>query len=363
MDALPGRVVSPTVPTDTEITADELRTSAPVARIAADGERLVVAFKDNWLPNRQGPYRRTTGNCLELWNHKAATVEVVVINRPCTVNTNRARGLGAYGMQSLAVAGARVAFASFEHFGGTDRFWVNAFTEPIPKRRLVTGIECDAADQLACVFDPKLDLEGDGELLVFDSWRCVQPYGPACEFLPKQNGRLWRLVGTTARQIASGSGPMTPLSVDRGRILVDRGTDGYAVLDGQGRTLARYQLNRAVVKDARLQGDDLVVLTPLGVEVSKAATGEYLARWPSPASDPRLVDLQDGIAVLEAAAGAFLMRVSDGKTVSLEVDGRRAQHAQIEPEGLFYSYTVDDPGQRGRLRFESMARTRDRFAG
>ena len=155
---------------------------------------------------------------------------------------------------------------------------------------------------------------------------------------------------------------MTPLSVDRGRILVDRGTDGYAVLDGQGRTIARYQLNRAVVKDARLQGDDLVVLTPLGVEVSNAATGEYLARWPSPATDPRLVDLQDGIAVLEAAAGAFLMRVSDGKTVSLEVDGRQAQHAQIEPEGLFASYAVDDPEQRGRVRFEPMARTRDRFA-
>ena len=362
MDALPGQVVSPAVPTDTVIAADELRTSAPIAQIAADGERLVVAFKDNWYVNRPEPYRGTGRNCLELWNHATGADRVVVLGGPCTVNPMRARGLGARGMQSLVVAGDRVAFARFDHFGGTDRHWVSTLTDSISAIKTVRGIECDAADQFDCAFDPKLDLEGDGDLLVFDSWRCVQPYGPACEFLPKQNGRLWRLVGTTARQIASGNGPMTPLSVDRGRILVDRGTDGYAVLDGQGRTIARYQLNRAVVKDARLQGDDLVVLTPLGVEVSNAATGEYLARWPSPATDAPLVDLQDGIAVLEAAAGAFLMRVSDGKTVSLEVDGRQAQHAQIEPEGLFASYAVDDPEQRGRVRFEPMARTRDRFA-
>ena len=69
-------------------------------------------------------------------------------------------------------------------------------------------------------------------------------------------------------------------------------------------------------------------------------------------------------ARLEGLRGADVGKRVDeaiGSCLLEEVAGRKVQHAQIEPEGLFYSYVVDDPEQRGRVRFEPMDETLSRF--
>jgi hypothetical protein len=114
---------------------------------------------------------------------------------------------------------------------------------------------------------------------------------------------------------------------------------------------------------ARLQGHDLVVQTPTAIEITNADTGVFVGRWPLPTSDATLSDLQDGIAVLVAGNGIHLLRPADGTDKVIHVAGTGAVLAQLEPSGLFYSYTADDPAYPGRVVFvprDQRLRHRDR---
>jgi len=98
-----------------------------------------------------------------------------------------------------------------------------------------------------------------------------------------------------------------------------------------------------------LQGSDLVVQTSTAIEVTDAETGAFLRSWPLPAGDARLVDLQNGVAVLTAGADVHLLRLSDGRTSVIRTASTTPVPAQLESSGLFYATTVDDAAYPGRV--------------
>ena len=54
----------------------------------------------------------------------------------------------------------------------------------------------------------------------------------------------------------------------------------------------------------------------------------------------RLEDLQSGIAVYVLGSDVHLLRLADGKSATVRAPGRTPVHAQLEPDGLYYSYSL-----------------------
>ena len=54
----------------------------------------------------------------------------------------------------------------------------------------------------------------------------------------------------------------------------------------------------------------------------------------------RLEDVDSGIAVYVLGAQIHLVRLADGKTATIKPPGRTPVHAQLERDGLYYSYSL-----------------------
>jgi hypothetical protein len=142
------------------------------------------------------------------------------------------------------------------------------------------------------------DLKAQGSLFVFDSWEgpdfyCSQPCPP-----PKRNGGLWRVDGSTAVEIASSGGALTPLAVDAGRILVDHEDGTLELMSSGGSSLQTFHVDTGDFLGARAQGRDVVVLKHDTIADYDADSGALLHEWPLPPGDRQFEGLRDGVAVL-----------------------------------------------------------------
>ena len=219
-----------------------------------------------------------------------------------------------------------------------------------PRMATGTGSVCGSGWQ--CQGVPIDDLLGSGSVLVFDIWTPpCQATDSGCTRRPKKNGRLFRLDRTNVVQVGSSTGALTPLSVDAGRILVDHEDGTMDIRTADGSVVRSFTFDAEQVKGARLQGNDLVVQTPTALEITDASTGDFLRRWPLPAADVTLADLRDGIAVLVAGTDIHLLRLSDGHDTLIHTPGTGPVLAQLEPAGLYYSYTTNDTKYPGRVVF------------
>jgi dipeptidyl aminopeptidase/acylaminoacyl peptidase len=319
---LDGRYVPWATPSDSIAERRLLRTTRVVERLAADGARVAIAYSGS---------TQFSAAPVELWAPGGA------------VTRFRPTGSGARG---LGLAGERAAWSYLSTAQSRDGWTLQTATASIPRAVAVVRPGPDP------FFITVTDLVGDGALLVFTRWGpCRLSQSDPCASESKRNGRLFRLEGEHVVEIASSTGALTPLSVDAGRILVDHEDGTLEILDSDGRSFRSFQLNASLVRGARLQGRDLVVLTPDAVEVTDAQTGAFLRRWPSPSPDARLMDVQDGIAVLVVAAKVHLLNVWTGVAREIEAPGPGPVNAQLEPSGLFYSYRVDDAKYPGRVAF------------
>jgi hypothetical protein len=196
--------------------------------------------------------------------------------------------------------------------------------------------------------DPLGDVVGKGSLLVFDTWKRPQAHCAQPCVGPKQDGRLFRIDGNKAVQIAASSGELTPLAVDDGHILVDEGSGQLAILDSAGTELSRISVPG--LSEATMQGSDLVVHVGATLDDYNAANGVLLHAWPMPAG-AILEDVQGGTAVYVTSADVHLLRLDDGHDAAITPPGSGPLHAQLEPGGLFYSYTAANPERPGRVAF------------
>ena len=323
-ERLGGTPVSAAVPSDSVVSGETLKTRQPIDRLVADGSRVVAQ------------YGGIQSRCIESWDPVARSLDRYLAGR-CDI-------------LDLASAGDRIAWVTYDGGGkGTGLVTVTS-SERAPA--LISGV-CDPfqGPSIPCYRLPMFDLSGDGPLLVFDTWGGQCNDWVLCLSEPKLGGRLWRLDGAHAVEIAASEKGLTPLSVDAGRILVDRGDGLLEMMAADGSSLRTFQLNPALVRGALLQGRDLVVLTPDSVEITDSDTGQFKQRWPTPSADARLVDVQDGIAVLVAGSDIHLLRLTDGRDTVIRVPGSGPVLAQLEPNGLFYSFTTDDSKYPGRVMF------------
>jgi len=335
LTAVGGPYVSPGFASDSVDVGNQLKTRHPVAALAADGSRAAIAYD-------AGSSASFSAAHSEAWSPISKTITVLGEDRCASSEACFA----------IAIAGDRVAelFRSQPTIHN-DSTGLLAGSLSSPRMTMGTGSVCGSGEW-QCLGLPIDDLRGSSSMLVFDTWTTpCQLRHPGCTGRPKTNGRLFRLDGTHATQIASSTGALTPLSVDAGRILVDHEDGTMDIRTADGTILRSFSFNAAVVKGARLQGNDLVVQTPTSLEVTDAGTGAFKRRWSLPAPDAKLTDLLENIAVLVSGTDIHLLRLSNGQDAVIHAPGSGPVFAQLEPPGLYDSYTVDDKQHPGRVVF------------
>jgi len=338
---------------------NELRFRVPVDELSADGD--AVAY-------------RTCG-VIGVWRPSPTKVTTVRGELPLC------NSLDDYlQFYSLALAGDQVAWGEIEG-GGTSQASTLYVAPVAPTPSVLTlahGPHFSYEDDRSTARVG--DLLGAGSLLTFSSWAyCDDVYPSSCSSQPVAqrplvSQTLWRMrepswagacPGTTGdqgsarcQQLRAEPGPLRPLDVDAGRIVVS-GNNSTLVLDSNGTQLLSLPVS---TQAAQLAVNDLVLLVPGQLRDYDATTGALLHTWPLPnvtiggfcgvpagfCGSPRLV--------LEGAASGLAAYLLDGKLHLLRLrDGADtvvgdATAAQLDDSGLFYAYTTTG-NWPGRIRF------------
>jgi WD40-like Beta Propeller Repeat len=199
-------------------------------------------------------------------------------------------------------------------------------------------------------------LEAAGRLVVFDTITQITKANQA-HVTAK---RLWRLDGTTPKLLRSGTGLGDPVSVDRGRILLQGGAAGLELMSASGRTLLRLHVfrPRALRYDspprAALTGDRIAALLGRWVVVFDATSGQRRASWPLPSSRSQLEGAAHGRVALVRGDEVIVLSLATGRAAHVRVPHRdlrpirrlgyfRTVEAALAPDDLVYAYDVAKP--------------------
>jgi hypothetical protein len=258
------------------------------------------------------------------------------------------------GVADLTMAGGTVAYTYFEDT--SDLHYAAVTTS--------SGFESPHAG-LACRRTCVGWVAGHGGLIVYDTWRTNA-----------QGGReilLMRIVGRRAFPIARGAGALYAAAVARGRIVVRDPAGTAALLSADGIVLRRYRFGRPV-RSIRFDGESVVARLggttgPQSIVVLDAARGAVIRRW-AVARGTHLEDVSNGVVVYDIGRQIHLRRLVDGRdvVVPLPAGALAPVHAQLEPSGIFFSWSVKstDPAFpdtfAGRLGFAPLARVTSLFA-
>jgi hypothetical protein len=115
------------------------------------------------------------------------------------------------------------------------------------------------------------------------------------------------------------------------------------VFDERGQLVRQFPFWPADVRAARLDGGRLVVWRFGVLEVYELATGVRVRSYPVPTGF-RLADVDGGVAVLLGGVAIKLLRLDDGVSRTITPGGAPVL-ADLEPPGLYYSYTTGGGGR------------------
>lgn len=290
-------------PTERVVGADAVETRSPIKDLSADGPRLA------FIPGA------TATDCehVSVWTPGEGSIQRFRLPSPC-----------AFGVYDVELAGSRAAWMS--HSEASSFLLKSAtLTEPIPRWFAVSD-----------TVKPDYQLHGDGDLLVFSGGSQLIRIGTGRE-------KCGSGVCTTIRR---GAHTDSVASVSGGLIAI-REPNAVAVVDDQG-NLVRVLPFAGGISAAVLDGDRLIVSRSGTIESYGAATGALELSRPLPAGY-RLADADGGIAVLLSADTVMLLRLDDGRSLTL-APGGGPMLADLEPPGLYYAHPV---GKGGRVVFLS----------
>lgn len=327
--------------------ARTLRTVTQVTGLAADGSRAAVATACGahvyellaWNPVRRSAVSMAPRRQRECYG--ASTGE---------------------GIYEGSIAGRRLAWVPYSG-GNYQQAWLvtATITKPLSTRRLTETKDRNTGDGVG---DWVGNVYGDGPLLVFNTWSaCVSLLeGSSCpEGTPPgyhiYDEKLWRIVGPRKRLLVASPDELTVLSVAAGRILVQR-ADGTLELrrGADGGLLRAFPFRRGEERAAVLDASELVVLDRASGRhwrVYDPVSGEQKRVLRAPAGAIP-ADVERGLLVYTVGRVVHVLRLADSreKTFVVPKVGIRYEHqyvlAQLEPSGLFYSYSVK---REGRVRF------------
>jgi hypothetical protein len=116
------------------------------------------------------------------------------------------------------------------------------------------------------------------------------------------------------------------------------------VLDEHGAVVRSFPFVPADVSVARLDAGHLVVARLALIDSFDVASGLREVSRPLPAGYT-LTDVDGGIAVLRHDRSIMLLRLDDGRSMTLTPQ-RGPVFAELEPAGLYYTYTTADGSGR-----------------
>ena len=308
--------LAPTLPRAKPLPATErvvdgrtVATSTPVSDLSADGSR--VAF--------------VTASAIDcdhaaVWTPASRAIARFDFPRLCLPTST---GSGIY---DLELAGSRAAWV---HYGGGNT-WEFRLTSATLTDREPVQLSFESAD--AGTFWP-YQVRGDGDVLVFND-----------------RARLVRVGGGRERCQESGRGPSVcttirrgphaaPVEAVSGRLIAIRGARDVAVVDVRGEVVRVFPLTVTV---AHLDGEDLVVARGDAIERYGVQSGALEASRSIPRGY-KLVDVDGGIAVLRRPTAIKLLRLDDGR--SLTIERRGPMFGDLESPGLYYSHAVQKTGR------------------
>jgi hypothetical protein len=313
-------------------TPHALTVEGPVTAIAADGGRtvFVVRLRNGcarvavWTPPRAVTTLRDPRRCLRGdFSPREGTTEV-------------------------ALAGRRAAWV--QTAGGNNEettVWTATLTAPSP---VLVAFEVRGDEGVGTAAG---GVHGDGGLLVFStSSRCEERDDGAFSACPTgfatgdvHRETVWRLAASAGAcpdlrprpprlcaRVRTLAEEQSPLTADRGRIVVSRRSGSLEVVDAAGRHVARFRFGPGIAGAPALHGNDLVVERRGALDVFDVARGEKTATWPLPAG-ARLQDLHGGVAAYVSGGWLHLLRIGDGARLRYA----RASTAQLEGAGLTYA--------------------------
>jgi hypothetical protein len=301
----PARPPAPAIPpSERVLDVRTVATATPVSSLSADGPRVAFVPK----------VRASDCEHAAVWAPGESSIARFDLPAPCPLEGFRVR--------EVAVAGARVA-------------WTSSWLE--------NKGECSVGLQTATLQSPQqllLHVRGDGELVVFNDRSRVVRIGVGRETC-NQDQRGPGICSTLRRNQA---GAVDSVS---GALIAVRRPGAVTVLDDRGQVVRTFPFSPADVRAARLDGGRLVVWRFSAFEVYDVAAGTKAASYPVPAGF-RLVDADEGVAVLVSGETITLLRLADGASRTFS-PGRAPVLAELESTGLYYSYASGDGG--GRIAF------------
>ena len=347
-----GTATAPTPP---------LRLTGPVKELAADGGRVAVLV--------QTSRPRCTAARVAVWQPSTRSLAPIGAS-PCSQSLST--GAGIY---SVALAGTRVAYVQY---GGGNTRELQLESKTLSARRPATIASASfSLDELSGTYLGRI--AGDGSLLAFDAWNvcpaCAGNAGPQPD-----RAAVWRIAGSGAcpnaglgsallcTLVQSGFGTLRLLSAAAGSLALLEPDGSVAVVTAAGATKTTIPFAAGELRAARLDSDGRT-LAALVASGGRNALGVYdssgtlEATYPLPAArtsgdatcgDPngcrtpalRLEDVDSGIAVYVLGAQVRLLRLADGKTATIRPPGRTPVHAQLERDGLYYSYSLSAKSSR-----------------
>ena len=211
-------------------------------------------------------------------------------------------------------------------------------------------------------------LLGGGSVLAYDSWTltCDAPEGYGCDGLGThlivKNQRLVRIVRNRKMVVKQGPASYGLAAVGGGRMAVESG-GAVKVLAANGRLVATV----APVADdppraVMLSRTRLVVLRTFTLDVYSPASGKRIrSALLGPAASLQLAGANAQLAVLQSPRRLVLVRLRDGKLLSLALRTKSHVDAKLTGAGLFYAYNVPRGHAKGRIVFESTRKLLRRF--
>ncbi len=311
------RPAAPIPPSERVLDATTVVTRAPVSLLSADGSR--VAFLRT----------ATATDCdhVDVWTPGGDSVKRFGgLPAPC-------QG-GPAGFRELALAGSRAAWANGPSSGDTCNYALVSATVDDSVGLLLADDE-----GASCQVQDHFHVHGDGDLLVFNDGQRLVRIGAGSEKCD-EHGRATKSNCATLRRGADAA----PVDSVSGGLVAIRKAGAVTVLDEQGKLVRSFPFAPADVYAARLGGGQLVVQRSYTLESYDVATGARDASQPFPAGY-QLADADGGIAVLRRAGSVMLLRLADGRSLTL-VRGDGPMFADLEPPGLYYSYETPDGGGR-----------------
>jgi hypothetical protein len=172
-------------------------------------------------------------------------------------------------------------------------------------------------------------------------------------------GSVWRLGSAHARRIRRERTSLVPLSVNAGRVVLERGKAELEVVNGEGRLLAL--IHDRDLQGAVLSGDRVVVLGAADIRIYGVHGGQLRATWPvgAPGIPPRAGFIYRSLFPYTVGSALHVLDVDTGHDLIVAIPGATwPVTGAMTSSGLICTWAATYEPVIGRVGFVSLTEIR-----